>query len=78
LQIDRASAFVLREALPVTADAASRAAWAGMPLQVLRGKPQFLQREGEALPSGLRETVRATLEGRVVSQGVTSANLAAS
>ncbi len=78
LQIDRASAFVLREALPVTADAASRAAWAGMPLQVLRGKPQFLQREGEALPSGLVETVRATLEGRVASQGVTPANLAAS
>jgi hypothetical protein len=55
LQMDRASAFVLRR--PLTA--ADRAvAWAGLPLQLLRGKPQFLQREGEALPSGLLQQVQ--------------------
>ena len=29
-----------------------------MPLQLLRGKPQFLQREGEALPPDLLEHVQ--------------------
>ncbi len=52
LQIDRASAFVLREPLPegiLTGGNAPR--WNGVPLQLLRSKPQFLQREGEPLPA---------------------------
>src|SRR5712664_245482 len=47
LQMDRASAFVLRQPLHA---ANSAVAWAGFPVQLLRGKPEFLQREGEALP----------------------------
>jgi hypothetical protein len=50
LQMDRASAFVLRQSLHAGDDAAR---WQGLPLQLLRGKPQFLQREGEALPPAL-------------------------
>jgi hypothetical protein len=55
LQLDRASAFVLRQPLP---DANSAAAWVGLPLNLMRGKPQFLQREGEALPQGLLSQLR--------------------
>lgn len=55
LQMDRASAFVLRQALHA---ADSSVAWTGLPLQLLRGKPQFLQREGEILPPGLLEQVQ--------------------
>ena len=55
LQMDRASAFVLRQPLHAVDSAA---AWPGLPLQLLRGKPQFLQREGEILPSGLLERVQ--------------------
>jgi hypothetical protein len=58
LQIDRASAFVLRQPLP---DANSATAWAGLPLNLMRGKPQFLQREGEALPQGLLSQLRDTI-----------------
>jgi hypothetical protein len=72
LQIDRASGFVLREALPAPGDATAQTAWSGVPLQLLRGKPQFLQREGEALPSGLMETVRDVLGGRVAGEGIAS------
>jgi hypothetical protein len=50
LQMDRASAFVLRQPLHAGNDTAT---WQGLPLQLLRGKPQFLQREGEALPPEL-------------------------
>ena len=58
LQLDRASAFVLRQPLP----AANRpAAWAGLPVQLMRGKPQFLQREGESLPPALLGQVRDTI-----------------
>jgi hypothetical protein len=65
LQMDRASAFVLRQPL-IAADTA--VAWAGLPLQLLRGKPQFLQREGEALPSGLVQQVRGIIrDGEGVS-----------
>jgi hypothetical protein len=59
LQMDRASAFVLRQ--PLTAAADRGVAWAGLPLQLLRGKPQFLQREGEALPSGLVQHVQGMI-----------------
>jgi hypothetical protein len=53
-QMDRASAFVLRQPLH---NANSAVGSAGFPAQLLRGKPQFLQREGEALPQGLLEQV---------------------
>jgi len=59
LQMDRASAFVLRHPLHA-ADGA--VAWTGLPLQLLRGKPQFLQREGEALPEGLLEQVQGIID----------------
>jgi hypothetical protein len=55
LQMDRASAFVLRQPLQ---DANIAATWAGFPVQLLRGKPEFLQREGEALPPDLLEHVQ--------------------
>ena len=58
LQMDRASAFVLRQPLQ-TPDSA--VAWASLPLQLLRGKPQFLQREGEAVPEGLLNQVRGII-----------------
>ena len=58
LQMDRAAAFILRQ--PLSA-AGSTAAASGVPLPLLRGKPQFLQREGEALPHGLVEQVRCTV-----------------
>jgi hypothetical protein len=58
LQMNRASAFVLRQPL----DAAdTRGAAASMPLSLLRGKPQFLQREGETLPLALLDQVRDTI-----------------
>jgi hypothetical protein len=58
LQLDRASAFVLRQPLH---GKAGTAAWHGLPLQLLRDKPQFLQREGEALPAGLVERVQGII-----------------
>jgi hypothetical protein len=61
LQLDRASAFVLREPLPshraAQADVAA-SSWAQIPLHLLNGKPQFLQRENEAMPPALLEFVR--------------------
>jgi hypothetical protein len=58
LQMDRASAFVLRQPLKVVD---SPAAWAGLSTQLLRGKPQFLQREGEILPHDLFSKVQGTI-----------------
>jgi hypothetical protein len=55
LQMDRASAFVLRQPL---LNANGAVASADFPARFLCGKPQFLQREGEALPQGLLEQVR--------------------
>jgi hypothetical protein len=71
LQLDRASAFVLREPLPEASPfagasatvTAALAAWSGVPLQLLRGKPQFLQREGDKLPRALADLVRIVLSG---------------
>jgi hypothetical protein len=54
LQMDRASAFILRRPFEA-ADSIGMAL--GLPVQLLRGKPQFLQREGEGLPSGLLDQV---------------------
>jgi hypothetical protein len=59
LQLDRASAFVLREPLPsdtVAKDATE--SWRKIPLQLLHGKPRFLQRETDPLPLTLLELVR--------------------
>jgi hypothetical protein len=61
LQLDRASAFVLRHDLPKPFGALMQTAWTGVPLQLLRDKPQFQQREGEPLPAGLVTAVRAAL-----------------
>ena len=62
LQIDRVSAFVLREPLPDDAPGEHDArVWTGVPLQLLFAKPRFLQREGDPLPSGLTQTVRQML-----------------
>jgi hypothetical protein len=71
LQMDRASAFVLRHALPNLSDASGHTGWTGVPLQLLRGKPQFLQRENEALPAGLSEAVRAVLNASAPQAGIT-------
>jgi hypothetical protein len=71
LQIDRASAFVLRE--PLSSDipgGQTTSSWTGVPLQLLRGKPQFLQRENEPLPSGLARTVRETLGAQSSALGI--------
>ena len=58
LQLDRASAFVLRQPWPAADPPTS---WTGLPLQLMRGKPLFLQREGEALPQGLLCQVQDTI-----------------
>jgi hypothetical protein len=71
LQMDRASAFVLRELLPEEAQGAGNpAAWPGVSLQLLRGRPQFLQREGEALPGPLAEKVRLMLAKGDADEGI--------
>jgi hypothetical protein len=59
LQMDRASAFVLRSELTAADNGGPSAA--SFPLQLLRSKPQFLQREGEAVPPMLLEQVRGTI-----------------
>ncbi|HEY4905851.1 MAG TPA: hypothetical protein VIH74_00250 [Candidatus Acidoferrum sp.] len=61
LQLDRASAFVLREPLPSSTGGNANGAagsWDKIPLQLLNGKPQFLQFENEQLPASLLEIVR--------------------
>ncbi|MCU1242921.1 MAG: hypothetical protein JWO71_3647 [Candidatus Acidoferrum typicum] len=58
LQMDRASAFVLRQPLDTEESAG---AWAGLPLQLMRGKPQFLQRESEDLPPELVQKVQGMI-----------------
>jgi hypothetical protein len=54
LQLDRASAFVLRQPLLAGSNAH---VWPGLPLKLMRGKPQFVQREGEAVPPALLSQV---------------------
>jgi hypothetical protein len=86
LQLDRASAFILREPLrtPLSVakvgpdDASSLPAWTGVPWLLLRGKPQFLQREGEELPSGLTELVRILLTRGTGGEALRHGNQAAS
>ena len=58
-QLNRASAFVLREPLPANAgDQRYATSWPSVPLQLLHGKPQFLQRENGPLPVPLLEMIR--------------------
>jgi hypothetical protein len=72
LQIARASAFVLREPLPDGIQGGeNKTAWTGVPLQLLRAKPQFLQREGEPLPGGLTRTVSEILGAQTSAPGIT-------
>jgi hypothetical protein len=71
LQIDRASAFVLREPLPeASRDGDTAAVWKGISLRLLRDKPQFLQREGEPLPRGAMELVRTALGIHLTAEGI--------
>jgi hypothetical protein len=70
LQMDRASAFVLRELLPEGTEGGNPAAWTGVPLQLLRGRPQFLQREGDVLPGQLMEKVRLMLAKDDADEGI--------
>ena len=56
LQMHRASAFVLRQPLN------SESTRVGFPLALLEGKPAFLQREGQPLPSALLDRVRITIQ----------------
>jgi hypothetical protein len=71
LQMDRASAFVLREPLPKgTEGTGNPTAWTGVPLQLLRGRPQFLQREGELLPGKLAEKLRLMLAKGDADEGI--------
>jgi len=58
LQMDRASAFVLRQPLHTQESAKG---WPGLALQLMRGKPQFLQRESEALPPELLHQVQGMI-----------------
>ena len=63
LQMDRASAFILRQSvsnLPPPG-IGSPGTTTGVPMQLLRGKPQFVQREGEALPPALLDQLRHTI-----------------
>jgi hypothetical protein len=70
-QLNRASAFVLREPWPTSIAGGTRpAAWTGIPLQMLRAKPQFLQREGEALPGGVAEIVAKILGANAGPAGI--------
>jgi len=61
LQLDRASAFVLREALPAKTSETGRDGWSGIPVQLLRGKLHLVQREHEVVPKQLVEIVRDAL-----------------
>jgi hypothetical protein len=62
LQIDRASGLVLREPLPTDPGClGASVAWTGVSVPLLKAKPQFLQREGDPLPGGVAEIVRAAL-----------------
>jgi hypothetical protein len=51
----------LREALPEKASDIAFGAWSGIAVQLMRGKANFVQREGETVPEGLVEMVRAAL-----------------
>jgi hypothetical protein len=72
LQIDRAAGLVLREDLPANAGClGASVAWTGVPVQLLKAKPHFLQREGDPLPAGVVEIVRAALGAHSGVPGIT-------
>lgn len=71
LQIERASVVVWRRAPTEIAPGDEPGDWSGVPLELLRRKPQFWQREGEALPGGLVQAVRAVLEPGEGNAGIT-------
>jgi len=58
LQLDRVSAFVLREPLPTRTSETAGMFWHNFPFQLLRSKPQFIQRENDSLPASLLEIIR--------------------
>jgi hypothetical protein len=60
LQLNHASAFVVRESMPTDASVGRKTAppWPNIPSRLLDEKPQFLQREGEPVPPSLLEIVR--------------------
>jgi molybdopterin-guanine dinucleotide biosynthesis protein len=60
LQLDRTSAFVLREPIPSVKDGLNvPPSWHNIPLQLLRSKPSFLHRDTNPLPSSLLELIRS-------------------
>jgi hypothetical protein len=59
-QMDEASAFVLRRPMSATLPGGVRVGWSGISERI-GSRPQFLQREGEALPTELRERMSVTL-----------------
>ncbi|MBZ5528705.1 MAG: hypothetical protein LAN71_12485 [Acidobacteriia bacterium] len=70
--LDRADALVLRAPLPGGSENSigAQMLWNDVPLRVIRAKPCFLQRQGEALPEKIREMVERLLRGQeVVSVG---------
>ncbi len=71
LQMARASAFILREPLPeVGIDTRAPTGWEQVPLQLLRSKRQFPQRDGDPLPDGLKALLRDTLAVTASSVGI--------
>ena len=71
LVLDRADAIVMRDALPSSSSRISEAAHAwggGVPGQLWKAKPCFVQREGEALPGGVRDLVTDLLRAEGIPQ----------
>ena len=64
--LDRADALVLRAPLPGGSEESrgTEALWNDVPLRVIRAKPCFLQRQGDALPEELRGMVKRLLRGQ--------------
>jgi molybdopterin-guanine dinucleotide biosynthesis protein len=61
LQLDRVSAFVLREPIPSSTNIDGEngaTSWRKIPLPLLRSTPSVLQREGDPLPPSLLELIR--------------------
>lgn len=59
LQLNQASGFVLREAIPMSGEGQETASgWHKIPLRFFHGKPQFLQRENDPIPDSLLEIIR--------------------
>jgi hypothetical protein len=73
LQLNHASAFVLRDPILTNTDGQTTApSWHNIPIQLLHGKPQFLQREHDPLPPPLLEIIQNHVCNRL---SVSSINL---